>query len=293
MALSGDGNTALVGGPADNLGTGAVWIFTRAAGVWTQQGGKKVSSTAVGTAFQGWSVGLSADGNTALAGGFNDNAGAGAAWVYTRSAGVWSQQGPKLVGSGAVGAANQGVSVAISGSGNTAVLGGYGDNSSAGASWIFTRSAGIWTQHGSKLVGTGAVDPAQQGGSVSLTGDGNTVLVGGTGDNGGVGGAWAFIDPAALSVPLAGAPNSCVLAAPAPNPARNRTQVDYVLSSGEYVRLEMIDVQGREVELLTDGYREAGSHSVALDVTNLRAGVYFVRLEARGVDQARRLAVLK
>ena len=73
-----------------------------------QQGPKFVGTGAVGTAQQGYSVSLSADGNTAIVGGYTDNSNAGAAWVWTRSAGVWSQQGTKLVGSGAVGAAYQG-----------------------------------------------------------------------------------------------------------------------------------------------------------------------------------------
>ena len=66
--------------------------------MWTQQGGKLVGTGAVGHAGQGISVALSADGNTAIVGGENDNSGTGAAWVYTRSNGVWTQQGGKLVG---------------------------------------------------------------------------------------------------------------------------------------------------------------------------------------------------
>ena len=69
-------------------------------------------------------VSLSADGNTAIVGGFGDNSYAGAAWVWTRSGGVWTQQGPKLVGSGAVGTASQGISVSLSADGNTAIVGG-------------------------------------------------------------------------------------------------------------------------------------------------------------------------
>jgi len=102
--------------------------------VWSQQGAKLVGTDAVGGARQGFSVSVSADGNTAVVGGW---AGAGAAWVYTRSGGVWSQQGAKLVGTGAVGAAGQGWSVAVSADGNTAVVGGYGDDSDAGAAWVF------------------------------------------------------------------------------------------------------------------------------------------------------------
>ena len=101
-----------------------------------QQGAKLVGTGAVGIAYQGYSVSLSADGNTAVVGGDGDNAGAGAAWVYTRSGGVWSQQGAKLVGTGAVGLAVQGWSVALSADGNTAVVGGWNDGAT-GAAWVF------------------------------------------------------------------------------------------------------------------------------------------------------------
>ncbi|HWY77325.1 MAG TPA: hypothetical protein VN281_17000, partial [Verrucomicrobiae bacterium] len=78
---------------------------------FTQQGSKLVGSDAIGLADQGHSVALSADGNTAIMGGYLDNNGAGAAWVYTRIGGVWTQQGSKLVGTGAVGDTEQGISV--------------------------------------------------------------------------------------------------------------------------------------------------------------------------------------
>src|SRR6516225_5127103 len=72
----------------------------------------------------------------------------------------FAQQGPKLVGIGAVGNASQGSSVSLSADGNTAIVGGPGDNSNIGAAWVFTRSGGVWTQQGDKLVGTGAVGNA-------------------------------------------------------------------------------------------------------------------------------------
>ncbi len=192
VALSADGNTAIVGGAGDNNNAGAAWVFTRSGGVWTQQGPKLVGTGAVGGAQQGFSVALSADGNTAIVGGLTDNGNAGAAWVYTRSGGVWTQQGPKLVGTGAVGNAAQGESVALSADGNTAIVGGHFDNSSAGAAWVYTRSGGVWTQQGNKLVGTGAVGTALQGFSVSLSADGNTAIVGGFTDNSNAGAAWVY-----------------------------------------------------------------------------------------------------
>ena len=71
-------------------------------------------------------------------------------WAQT-----FTQQGPKLVGTDAVGGAGQGASVALSGDGNTAILGGPGDNGGVGAAWVFTRSGGVWSQQGTKLVGPG------------------------------------------------------------------------------------------------------------------------------------------
>jgi hypothetical protein len=196
VALSADGNTAIVGGQGDNGSIGAAWVFTRSAGTWTQQGPKLVGTGAAGLSMQG-TVALSADGNTAIVGGFNDDAnishGVGAAWVFTRSGGVWTQQGPKLVGTGAVGPfVFQGDSVAVSGDGNTAMIGGLDDDGGAGAAWVFTRSGGVWTQQGPKLVGTGAAGNAQQGVSVALSADGNTALIGGFSDNAGVGANWVF-----------------------------------------------------------------------------------------------------
>jgi antibiotic biosynthesis monooxygenase (ABM) superfamily enzyme len=197
VALSGDGNTAIMGGRFDNGQTGAAWVFTRSGSVWTQQGGKLIGAGAAGIAQQGFSVALSSDGNTAIVGGSFDNNGVGAAWVFTRSAGVWSQQGNKLVGIGFVGAASEAFSVALSMDGNTALLGGDNDNNATGAAWVFTRSGGVWTQQGSKLVGTGATGAAAQGYRVALSADGNTALVGGPADNNEFGAAWVSHAPAA------------------------------------------------------------------------------------------------
>jgi hypothetical protein len=197
VALSSDGNTALVGAEADNDGAGAAWVFTRSGSVWSEQS-KLVGTGAVNPAYQGSSVSLSSDGSTAIVGSRNDQGGTGAAWVFTRNGNLWQQQGDKLVGNDAVvGAVLQGRAVALSGDGNVALLGGPWDDSHAGATWVFTRTAGVWTQQGEKLVGTAAASPfgVQQGNSVALSTDGATMLVGGSGDNSFYGAAWVFMRP--------------------------------------------------------------------------------------------------
>jgi len=192
VALSDDGNTALVGGNQDNGGAGAVWVFTRSNGVWTQQGHKLVGAGAAGPAQQGWNLALSADGNTALSGGWADSNETGAVWVFTRSGGAWSQQGNKLVGANAIGQSFQGDGVALSADGNTALVGGDGDNNNLGAVWVFTRANGAWSQQGGKLLSSDNIGQAHLGGTVALTAGGNTALVSGARDNNSAGAAWVF-----------------------------------------------------------------------------------------------------
>ena len=183
VALSADGNTALIGCPGESNSTGGVWVFTRAAGTWTQQGpvlGGNDENTADNGPQFGRSVALSSDGNTAIIGGsFDGSTDVGAAWVFTRTNGTWTQQGAKLTASDEVGGGSFGWSVALSADGNTALIGGYSDDSHAGAAWVFTRSGTAWTQQGSKLTGGG-----ESGWSVALSSDGDTALIGAPGPHG-------------------------------------------------------------------------------------------------------------
>jgi Divergent InlB B-repeat domain len=231
VALSADGATALVGGPDDKSGTGAAWVYTLSGGGWTQQGGKLVGTGAGGAAYQGSAVALSADGNTAIVGGPDDKSNTGAAWILVRSGGVWTQQGAKLVGTGAMGAAYQGTSVALSADGNTAIMGGYADNGSIGAFWALTRSGTTWTQRGNKLVGVGTVGDSEQGTSVALSADGNIAIVGGLHDNGSTGAAWIFVQPALRVTPATNMIAAVYHGAPSPLPSF-QYQVSATISSG-------------------------------------------------------------
>jgi hypothetical protein len=224
VALSADGNTALIGGPRDSTHFGAVWVFVRSGSDWTQQGAKLMGSEQGGegagehcgdmpgeesdSCSFGRAVALSADGNTALVGSPRDsrfeapkNEGepgewvqnVGAAWVFTRSEGKWTQQGPKITGGEEAGEGRFGRSVALSADGNTALMGGSSDIAGHGAAWVFTRSSeGTWTQMGHKLTASEEMGETHLGGSVALSADGRAALIGGPGDNGYDGAAWVF-----------------------------------------------------------------------------------------------------
>lgn len=124
-------------------------------------------------------ISVDVDGDTAVVGAYRtDGAGSssGSAYVYTRSAGTWTQQA-ELTASDA--AANDlfGTSVAVAG--DTVVVGSYLDDhasgTDAGSAYVFTRSGATWTEQ-AKLTASDAAAGDNFGISVAL--DGDTALVG-------------------------------------------------------------------------------------------------------------------
>jgi hypothetical protein len=215
VALSANGKTALIGGPADDENRGAAWIFSRSGSAWTQRGTKLTGGGEIATGSFGASVALSADANTALIGGYSDNLGRGAAWSFTRSGSAWTQEGAKLTPGDESGSGLFGWSVALSSDGKTALIGSPFDGTLApegpvyeygiGAAWVFARHGPTWSQQGAKLTPDDASRPSKEelerngsvgtesfGASAALSSDSNTALIGGPGDNGGHGAAWDF-----------------------------------------------------------------------------------------------------
>ncbi|HSZ70318.1 MAG TPA: hypothetical protein VK756_08140 [Solirubrobacteraceae bacterium] len=192
VALSADGDTALVGGYVDHSDVGAAWVFVRSGSTWVQQGEKLIAAGESGAGEFGWSVALSADGATALIGGHEDDGGLGAAWVFARSGATWAQQGEKLTGAGESGAGEFGQDVSLAADGSTALVGGRGDDGGVGAAWVFARSGATWAQQGEKLTGAGESGAGEFGQDVTLSADGRRALVGAPADSGEVGAAWVF-----------------------------------------------------------------------------------------------------
>ena len=100
--------------------------------------------------------------------------------MFARSGSGWTQQGSKLTASdeSSVGQGLFGWSVALSADGSTALIGGDGDNNSAGAAWVFAAIGRHVVAQGSKLTPSDETGAGQFGGSVALSGDGGTALIG-------------------------------------------------------------------------------------------------------------------
>jgi hypothetical protein len=177
-AISGD--TIIIGAPKDTpTGTdsGSAYVFIRENGTWTEQA-KLTGSTQTLNSMFGWSVAI--DGDTAAVGALGDSSNTGAAYVFTRTSGVWTEQA-KLTASDAAINHNFGRSVALSK--ETLAVGAPGHNAkgaNTGAAYAFLRDDdGTWTQQ-AKLTASDGSTTDNFGWSVSVSGD--TVVAGAFGD---------------------------------------------------------------------------------------------------------------
>jgi len=220
VALSADGDTLVVGAPGESSGdtgvnadptdnsvenAGAVYVFTRNGTAWTQQAYVKASNAGASDLF-GATVALSEDGDTMAVGAYGewssdtgvnadpmDNSAqlSGAAYVFTRNGGTWTQQA--YVKASNTGASDMfSCSLALSGDGNTMAVGARGEDSEAtglngigsnneatdaGAVYVFARSGSVWTQQVYAKASNAEIYD-EFGGAVTLSQDGNTLAVG-------------------------------------------------------------------------------------------------------------------
>ena len=220
ISLSADGNTLAVGAVGEDSGAtgingdqndnsardaGAAYVFVRSEGIWQQQAYLKASNTEPGDRF-GDALSLSADGNTLVIGALsedssaigingdrNDNSadGAGAAYVFVRSEGIWQQQA-YLKASNTRPFFSFGSALSLSADGNTLGVGARGEESvatginddqndtsalRAGAAYVFVRSEGIWQQQ-AYLKASNTELGDSFGSAISLSVDSNTLMVG-------------------------------------------------------------------------------------------------------------------
>jgi hypothetical protein len=200
VALSSNGDTLAAGAFDEDMGRGAVFVFTRQGGAWSQQTRMQASNAERGDSLGAW-VAISDDGNTVAAGaldedsfltgvnpgtqGANDqqtDTSAGAVYVFTRSGNTWSQQA-------FIKALNTdkedwfGARVALSGDGNTLVGGAPnedGNNESAGesgAAYVYTRTGSAWTPQ-VQLRGANTEQFDEFGSAVALSRDGRMMAIG-------------------------------------------------------------------------------------------------------------------
>ncbi len=189
VALSASGSTALVGANFRHSAAGAAYVFTLRGGAWSQTA-ELTAPRGASTQEFGFSVALSAAGSTALVGTpAGSNSGTGAAYVFRLRGGAWSRTA-ELTAPRRAPDAVSGLSVALSASGSTALLGANG-RSGTGAADVFTLRGGTWSLTAELTAAHGA--PTDKfGDSVALSASGTTALVGASEHSFATGAAYVF-----------------------------------------------------------------------------------------------------
>jgi hypothetical protein len=192
LALSANGNVALIGAAgrlAGNRHPGAAFVFTRNGTIWSQQAKLVASDGNLEDGF-GFAVALSADGNTALVGAYKQAVDGhllqGKAYVFTYDGSHWLQQAQFTAADGAA-KDRFGETVALSGDGNTALVGAInktvsGVHNPQGAVYVFTRSGTVWSQQ-ALLSADNSTDATKLripsfGKGLALSANGNIALIG-------------------------------------------------------------------------------------------------------------------
>ena len=195
LTVALDGDTAVIGAFGDSdYGpfTGAAYVFKRNnSGTWIEEAKLVASDRAANDNFGRF---VAVDGATALIGAYNDSNyngdHAGAAYVFVHDGNNWSER-DKLIASDGETGDYFGHSVALDG--DTAVIGAFNRDSSAGAAYVFVRdSAGVWVQQ-AKLTASDRTAGDRFGQSVAL--DGDIAVIGAWSDYrySGYGSAYVFV----------------------------------------------------------------------------------------------------
>lgn len=203
VALSTDGSTALIGAESGgNLIHGVAYIYVKPSGGWATSNGFQTSELSASDGAQndffGNAVALSADGATALVGAYNktvnNNGGQGAAYVYAEPTGGWAAisnlyETAELTASNGSGDDYFGQSVALSADGAIALIGEDGRGGVAADMYSEPASGGWITTsaYTAELIPTSPQASFGFGGSVSLSADGATALIGGDSNNNSLG----------------------------------------------------------------------------------------------------------
>lgn len=220
LALANDGNTLAVGAYTEGSNatsingnqeddtaenSGAAYVFVRSGITWSQHSYLKASNSEASDFF-GIRVALSGDGDTLAVGAHRESSDAkgvdgdqsnnltyqsGAAYVFSRTSGIWSQQAYIKASNGerqdmfgwTLALSNDGSTLAVGAhledSNATGINGEQGDNSAedSGAVYVFIRGESVWSQQ-AYIKASNTQEEAWFGSSLAMSADGNTLAIG-------------------------------------------------------------------------------------------------------------------
>jgi len=78
-----------------------------------------------------------------------------------------------------------------------------------------------------------------------------------------------------------------------PNPFNSSTTISYTLPKSGRTTMDVVDISGRLVTRLSDGWKEAGSYREVWDGKGFTSGIYLVRIEMSSSSATKKMLMVK
>jgi len=88
-------------------------------------------------------------------------------------------------------------------------------------------------------------------------------------------------------------PESHILAGNFPNPFNPTTTIEFNLPQTSLVNVTIYSVTGSKVAQLVNGWRDAGSHQVTFEASDLASGMYLYRIQAGDLTANGKMLLVK
>ena len=88
-------------------------------------------------------------------------------------------------------------------------------------------------------------------------------------------------------------PTTFALAQNYPNPFNPSTAIEYQIPKQSFVTLRIYDLLGREVAVLVNEMKQAGTHSVKWDASRFASGVYFCTIASGSYRETKKMILMK
>ena len=78
-----------------------------------------------------------------------------------------------------------------------------------------------------------------------------------------------------------------------PNPFNPMTNISFVMEHDNNIKLSIYDIRGREVDILANGLKGSGEHTIIWDAADFASGIYYIHITAGNHVETQKIMLIK
>jgi len=78
-----------------------------------------------------------------------------------------------------------------------------------------------------------------------------------------------------------------------PNPFNPMTNISFVMEEENNIKLSIFDIRGREVDILVNGLKGSGEHTIIWDAADFASGIYYIHITADNHVETQKIMLIK